>query len=155
MYVWWGSSHFQVTARKLYKSSYYRYNLNVKTAHTCINCTDMMIYAAVNSRWQVSIFPTNYYKNCLISCPYLESARKMHQNKYKQAYVWCSGSWDNIQILHINVLSFKPVAKHWENFDEISNIPSLVSSATVPPSVSSDLCSVTEWRWCPTWWLWK
>ncbi len=32
-------------------------------------------------------------QNFWILCPYLESALKMHQNEYKQAYVWSSGSW--------------------------------------------------------------
>ena len=29
---------------------------------------------------------------CQTLCPYLKSALKMHQNDYKQAYVWSSGS---------------------------------------------------------------
>ncbi len=31
----------------------------------------------------------------------------MHQNEYKQAYFWCSGSWDSLWYLHIETCSHK------------------------------------------------
>ncbi len=37
-------------------------------------------------------------------CPYLKSA--LHQNEYKQAYVWSSGSWYNLCDLSINKTFF-------------------------------------------------
>ncbi len=44
-------------------------------------------------------FVTKFWK-CLIMCPYLESAWKMHHIEYKHAYVWSSGSWDNMWYIH-------------------------------------------------------
>ncbi len=42
-----------------------------------------------------SFFPLKKLK-LLNFVPILESAWKMHQNDYKHAYVWFSGSWDNL-----------------------------------------------------------
>ncbi len=38
---------------------------------------------------------------------YLESTWKIHQNEYKQAYVWSSGSLDNM--VYIVTVRLKPV----------------------------------------------
>ena len=39
------------------------------------------------------------FQNCCILFPYLESMGKTNQIKYKQAYIWWSGSWDNLWYL--------------------------------------------------------
>ena len=49
------------------------------------------------------------FQNCQISCPYSESACKMHPNEYKQAYVWSSGSWDSMWYLKREIL---PLESH-------------------------------------------
>ncbi len=55
---------------------------SVKSLHTADGCSRLLF------------LPENFHKiqNCKILCPYLASAWKMHQNEYKQAYVWSSGS---------------------------------------------------------------
>ena len=46
-------------------------------------------------------------QNHKILCSYLESACKMHQNEYKHAYVWSSGSWDNMWYFHKHQNEYK------------------------------------------------
>ncbi len=60
----------------------------------------------------------NKIQNCEKVWPYFESACKMHQNEYKQAYVWCSGSWDSLWYFHKQdiFLSIKHVIKSKKHY---------------------------------------
>ena len=72
------------------------------STYTINLCVEIVVLRPVNRFTKCSKF-----HKCYISWSYLESAWKIHQNEYKQAYVWSSGSWDSLWYFHNQDIFFK------------------------------------------------